>query len=136
MVIDNLNIGKLNEGYSDPCDNCIEPRRSRKRFRSQNWPDAAGERISLYEICRQIYVDAVGGGLLYKFQKFFFGSQNSMFNYLWVIRPYQKNALHSIEMNFRLIREEVLIQRLCLRLLSYQVCIFVLKLNLSLLLGH
>ena len=54
-------------------------------FYSANWPDAARDTSALSETCRQIYVDVVGGGLLYKAKKFSF-TPGLMLNYLWVVR--------------------------------------------------
>jgi hypothetical protein len=78
--------------------NRIEPRKNGNKFYSPNWPNAAQETAAIYQLCRQIYVDVVGSGLLYSAQTFLFTSPTLMLNYLWVINPVHKDAIHSIEL--------------------------------------
>jgi hypothetical protein len=69
-------------------DEPIKPMKRRKRFYSPTWPNAARETAVLSETCRQIYVDVVGGGLLYKAKQFSF-TPGLMLNYLWVVRIFR-----------------------------------------------
>jgi hypothetical protein len=72
------------------------------KFRDPEWRNAAKETAALYLLSRQVYVDVVGGGLLYHFRKFFFSSPTTMLNYLWVINPRHKDAIRTIELDLHL----------------------------------
>jgi hypothetical protein len=76
----------------------IEPRKNGKKFYSPNWPNSAQETASLYQLCRQTYVDVVGSGLLYSNKYFIFKSPTLMLNYLWVINPVHKDAIANVEL--------------------------------------
>jgi len=76
----------------------IEPVKNGNKFKSWNWTHAAQDTAVLAETCRQMYVDCVGGGLLYRYQNFRFNSATAMINYLWVINPIHKEALRSISL--------------------------------------
>ena len=49
-------------------------------------------------VCKQMYVDFVGGGLFYKNKEFYFKSTSSMMNYLWVINPAHKDMIRTIHL--------------------------------------
>ncbi|KAN0106846.1 hypothetical protein V8E51_009722 [Hyaloscypha variabilis] len=76
----------------------IEPRKKGNKFFSPKWRNAAQETAALYLLCRQIYVDVVGSGLLYSAKMFVFDSPTLMLNYLWVINPVHKDAVRSIKL--------------------------------------
>ena len=63
----------------------IKPMKKGNIFFSHNWQEAARDTIAMSETCRQIYVDVVGSGLLYKTKQFSFTS-GLLLNYLWVVR--------------------------------------------------
>jgi len=74
-------------------------------FHDPDWPNAAKETSALYQLCRQVYVDVYGSGLLYRFQRFHFTSPNIMLNYLWVINPVHKDAIRTIELDLGLAKD-------------------------------
>ena len=75
LVFENLSCG------NEP----IRPMKKGMKFYSPTWPEAPKETAALSETCRQIYVDVVGGGLLYRAKQFSF-TPGLMLNYLWVVR--------------------------------------------------
>lgn len=81
-------------------NNVIRPVKKSKKFTSVTWPDAARETAGFYEVCRQMYVDIVGGALFYKFNKFAFRTPKLMDQYLSVINPCHKDAIKSIQICF------------------------------------
>jgi hypothetical protein len=62
----------------------IAPLKKGKIFYSKHWPEAARDTTALSESCRQIYVDCVGGSLLYKAKQFSF-TPGLLLNYLWIV---------------------------------------------------
>jgi hypothetical protein len=94
-VIDDWTIGRKN-GAS------IIPWKKGSKFYYREWRNAPNETAALYLLCRQVYVDVVGSGLLYQFRKFSFTSPLTMLNYLWVINPRHKDAIRSIELDLNL----------------------------------
>ena len=80
----------------------ITPWRRGRKFYDIDWKNAQKETASLYLLCRQSYVDVVGGGLLYTFRKFYFASPLTMLNYLWVINPRHKDAVRSIQLEMKI----------------------------------
>jgi hypothetical protein len=84
LVFENLSCG----------DEPIKPMKKKEMFYSPNWPDAPTETAALSETCRQIYVDVIGGGLLYKAKQFSF-TPGLMLNYLWVVSIFSTFLSHS-----------------------------------------
>jgi hypothetical protein len=60
----------------------IKPRKRGNKFCDPEWRNASNETTALYQLCRQVYVDVYGSGLLYRFRKFYFTSPTVMLNYL------------------------------------------------------
>lgn len=94
-MIDDWTIGSKN---GSP----IVPWKKGSKFYYREWRNAPNETAALYLLCRQVYVDVVGSGLLYQIRKFFFTSPLTMLNYLWVINPRHKDAIRSIELDLNL----------------------------------
>jgi hypothetical protein len=80
----------------------ITPWKKGHKFHDNDWRNAPKETAALYLLCRQVYVDVVGSGLLYAFRKFHFTSPPTMLNYLWVINPRHKDAIRTIQLDMDL----------------------------------
>lgn len=76
----------------------IEPHRHGKAFRDPKWKKAGAETNSIITICKQLYLDVVAGGLVYKYKAFFFPGQVLVRQFLWSIRPSHKNTIRSIQL--------------------------------------
>ncbi|KAG4438181.1 hypothetical protein IFR05_006349 [Cadophora sp. M221] len=77
----------------------IEPRKKGNKFWSPGWASIADETTKFSQLSRQVYVDFVGSGLLYRFKRFSFSSGALLLNYLCVINPVHKNAIRSLTLN-------------------------------------
>ncbi|KAE9381472.1 hypothetical protein N431DRAFT_539121 [Stipitochalara longipes BDJ] len=93
-------IGDWTCGYGK--GGSITPWKKARKFHDNEWRDAPKETAGLYLLCRQVYVDVVGSGLLYAFRKFHFTSPPTMLNYLWVINPRHKDAIRTIQLDMNL----------------------------------
>jgi hypothetical protein len=79
------------------------PWKKGRKFRDPDWKNAPKETAALYLLSRQVYIDVVGSGLLYRFRKFYFSSPTTMLNYLWVINPRHKDAIRTIQLDIALV---------------------------------
>ena len=79
------------------------PWKNGRKFRDPDWKNAPKETEGLYLLSRQVYIDVVGSGLLYRFRKFYFSSPTTMLNYLWVINPRHKDAIRTIQLDIALV---------------------------------
>ena len=75
------------------------PRKRGNKFHDIYWRTASNDTTALYQLCRQVYVDVVGSGLLYKYRRFYFSSPKTMLNYLWVINPVLKDSIRNIHLD-------------------------------------
>jgi hypothetical protein len=78
------------------------PWKNGRKFRDPGWNNAPQETAALYLLSRQVYIDVVGSGLLYRFRKFYFSSPTTMLNYLWVINPRHKDAIRTVQLDIAL----------------------------------
>jgi hypothetical protein len=69
-------------------------------------------------VCRQAYVDIVGGGLIYQLGIFNFGSVRIMENYLRVINPAHRACIRSVRLDISLQRKSPIIPPKTLKTLS------------------
>ncbi|KAH8603055.1 hypothetical protein B0O99DRAFT_604954 [Bisporella sp. PMI_857] len=76
----------------------LAPTKDGKRFKSFTWPTAGKNSILLAETCRQMYVDFVGGGLLYRHIPFSFRSPILLLNYTLVINPAHRDLIRTIRL--------------------------------------
>jgi len=76
----------------------IEPHRHGKAFRDSKWKRAGAETNAIITICKQLYLDVVAGGLVYKYKTFFFPGPVLVRQFLWSIRPSHKNAIRSVQL--------------------------------------
>lgn len=83
-------------------DSPVMPWKKGRKFRDPDWKNAAQETAALYLLSRQVYIDVVGSGLLYRFRKFYFSSPTTMLNYLWVINPRHKDSIRTIQLDISL----------------------------------
>ncbi|KAG4437260.1 hypothetical protein IFR05_007276 [Cadophora sp. M221] len=58
--------------------------------------------LSISLVCRQIYVEVVGGALLYRVSEFYFNSGLLMSNYLSRINPFHLSSITRIALNIRI----------------------------------
>ncbi len=79
------------------------PWKNGRKFRDPEWKNAPQETSALYLLSRQVYIDVVGSGLLYRFRKFYFSSPTTMLNYLWVINPRHKDSIRTIQLDIALV---------------------------------
>jgi len=85
-------------------DLTIRPYKKGKKFR--NVGEATSQPLMiLYSdlslVCRQLYIDTVGGALLYRVATFSFDSPQLMKNYLSAINPAHKNEIRTINLRVR-----------------------------------
>jgi hypothetical protein len=79
-------------------DIIISPNKNGKKFKSTaQWPNMILNYRSYSLVSRQVYIDIVGGALLYRFAKFSFNSPMLMKNYLSAINPAHKTAIRTVE---------------------------------------
>jgi hypothetical protein len=84
-------------------DLTIRPYKKGKKFR--NIVEAQQPLMILYSdlslVCRQLYIDTVGGALLYRVATFSFDSPQLMKNYLSAINPAHKDSIRTINLRLR-----------------------------------
>ncbi|PVH85618.1 hypothetical protein DL98DRAFT_651014 [Cadophora sp. DSE1049] len=74
--------------------------RGRRHSPPAEYPTKTYIDVSL--VCRQIYVEVVGGAMLYRMGEFYFGSGLLMNNYLTKINPFHVSSITSIHLSIRL----------------------------------
>jgi hypothetical protein len=72
----------------------------------------------LLEVCRQTYVDIVGGSLLYSYARFSFSSTDAMIRYLDCINPAHRDAIQSINLFITASQPSHLLQNRALEVLA------------------
>jgi hypothetical protein len=95
------NLALTSQPNSKPCPflhHIITPHRLGQKFISKTHAPMISQNRTLSLICRQTYVDVVGGGLLYKFGTFSFSSPQTMDNYLRVINPAHRACIRNVRL--------------------------------------
>lgn len=101
------------------------------KFVSTRRTDIIQRYTILSQVCRQTYVDIVGGGMLYKVAGFSFNSPTLMYNYLSCINPAHKASIRSIELRMRLTYNSSAIPRKVFLTLAALPCLHFLELELN-----
>ena len=101
------------------------------KFVSTRKTDIIQRYTILSQVCRQTYVDIVGGGMLYKVAGFSFNSPTLMYNYLSCINPAHKDSIRSIELRIRPTRSSSAIPRKVFLTLAALPCLHFLELELN-----
>lgn len=92
----------------------LEPGTMKNKFWNMNWDARYANHLGNFHalrkynaiigtLCRQAYVDIVGGGLLYRQAHFDFRSSYSFVNYLSVVNPAHKEAIRSMQVRMDLV---------------------------------